>query len=92
MDGKMNPKKFLLYYVPVAIVVLILGRIFPQWVEEHIVIYYVVLLGWAGVADMLASRPSKDNKMTIEKPEPIKKNNKKNNNRYYSKNTKKKHK
>lgn len=91
MNRKMDPKKFLLYYIPVAVIVLIFGRFNPQWVEDNIVIYYVILLGWAGVADMLATRPVKEDEKANAKQQPVK-NNKNNNNKYYSKNNKKKHK
>ena len=56
MDFKMDPKKFRLYYVPVAVLLIILGRVFPEIVREHTVAYYVILVGWAFFAERFASR------------------------------------
>ena len=56
MNRKMDWKKFLLYYVPVAVVLIILGRVFLEMVEKYTIAYYVVLVGWAFFAEQLASR------------------------------------
>lgn len=62
MERKMDPKKFLLYYLPVAIILLIVQRVFPQWVDDNLILYYILLLGWAMVSEQLARREPKDKK------------------------------
>lgn len=62
MENKMNPKKFILYYLPVAVILLIVQRVFPSWVEDNIVIYYLILFGWAVVSEQLSRKGPKDKK------------------------------
>ena len=56
MDRQMDWKKFLLYYVPVAVILIIVGQVWPEIVEEYTIPYYVVLVGWAFFAEQFASR------------------------------------
>lgn len=56
MDRKMDWKKFLLYYVPVALILIIVGQVWPEIVEKYTIPYYVVLVGWAFFAEQFASR------------------------------------
>ena len=45
MDRKMDWKKFLLYYVPVAVLLIVVGQIWPEIVEKYTIPYYIVLVG-----------------------------------------------
>ncbi len=56
MNKKMDWKKFLLYYVPVALILIVVGKVFPELVEKYTIPYYIVLVGWAFFAEQFASK------------------------------------
>lgn len=50
----MDWKRFLLYYIPMAVIIIIFGKMFPDWVDENYILYYIVLVGCAFIAEQLA--------------------------------------
>lgn len=60
MNGEMDWKKFLLYYLPVAAVLLIVGQVCKDWVNDHAILYYILLIGWAVVSEQLARRKKEE--------------------------------
>ena len=62
MDSKMDVKKFLIYYGIMSVIIIVFGKMFPEWVKNNTMLYYINLVGAAFPADILSRRGNKKDK------------------------------
>ena len=53
---------FLIYYGIMSVIIIVFGKMFPEWVKDNTMLYYIILVGAAFPADILSRRGNKKDK------------------------------